>query len=132
MKKRTKWLVGLAIVILIGGVYMSTEEVFGFGPIFVSKRDRQIAYLKEHEQEIVDFIKLQNPKIESVQIDWNDVRGGKVSNPFSDEEYVSLYGTFNHIEDSGWSVIIYTENGKLDIDTLGMGDHLRIGGEIFE
>ena len=34
----------------------------------------QIAYLKEHEQEIVDFVKAQNPKVESVQIDWNSMQ----------------------------------------------------------
>ena len=37
-------------------------------------KKEQIAYLKEHEQEIVDYVKDQSPKIESVQIDWDDVR----------------------------------------------------------
>ena len=32
-------------------------------------KEKQLAFLKEHEQEIVDFVKSQNPKIESVQID---------------------------------------------------------------
>ena len=36
-------------------------------------KKEQIAYLKEHEQEIVDFVKAQNPKVESVQIDWNSM-----------------------------------------------------------
>ena len=33
----------------------------------IRRRDKkeQIAYLKEHEQEIVDFVKAQNPKVES-------------------------------------------------------------------
>lgn len=34
-------------------------------------KQKQLAYLKEHEKEIVDFVKAQNPKVESVQIDWN-------------------------------------------------------------
>ena len=37
-------------------------------------KKEQVAYLKEHEQEIVDYVKAQNSKIESVQIDWTDVR----------------------------------------------------------
>ena len=37
-------------------------------------KKEQIAYLKEHEQEIVDFVKAQNPKVESVQIDWNSMQ----------------------------------------------------------
>ena len=32
-------------------------------------KKEQIAYLKEHEQEIVDFVKSKSSKIESVQID---------------------------------------------------------------
>ena len=35
-------------------------------------KKEQVAYLKEHEQEIVDFVKAQNPKIESVQINWDE------------------------------------------------------------
>ena len=37
-------------------------------------KKEQIAFLKEHEQEIVDFVKAQNPKVESVQIDWNSMQ----------------------------------------------------------
>ena len=36
-------------------------------------KKEQIAYLKEHEQEIVDFVKSQNPKVESVQVNWNSM-----------------------------------------------------------
>ena len=32
-------------------------------------KHKQLAYLKEHENEIVDFVKAQNQKVESVQID---------------------------------------------------------------
>ena len=35
-------------------------------------KKEQVAYLKEHEQEIVDYVKAQNPKVESVQIDWDE------------------------------------------------------------
>ena len=37
-------------------------------------KKEQEAYLKEHEQEIVDFVKSQNPKIESVQINWDETQ----------------------------------------------------------
>ena len=138
MKTKTKWLIGAAVLTLAVGGYAMKELVFGFGEVPMSKKkeltkeEKQLAYLKEHEQDIIDFVKAQNPKIESVQIDWEDVRRGRVSNPFSDEEYVRLYGTFNHIENSGWGVIIYTENGELNIETIEMGNHLRIGGDYFE
>ena len=138
MKTRTKWLIGAAVLTLAVGGYAMKELVFGFGEVPMSKKkeltkeEKQLAYLKEHEREIVDFVKAQNPKIESVQIDWEDVRRGKVSNPFSNEEYVKVYGTFNHIDDSSWGMIFFTENGKLDIDTMGLTDLPRIGVEYFE
>ena len=37
-------------------------------------KKEQLDYLKEHEQEIVDFVKAQNPKVESVQIDWDSMQ----------------------------------------------------------
>ena len=37
-------------------------------------KKEQVAYLKEHEQEIVDFVKAQSPKVKSVQIDWNSMQ----------------------------------------------------------
>ena len=43
-------------------------------------KKEQVAYLKEHEQEIVDFVKAQNPKIESVQIDWDETQWGVAGN----------------------------------------------------
>ena len=93
-----------------------------------------IMNMKEHEQEIVDFVKAQNPKIESVQIDWNDVRWGKGGGMFKTTYTISLYGTFNNIENSGWGVFVFYDNedGSIDMSTLSQGSHLRIGGEIFD
>ena len=39
-------------------------------------KQKQLAHLKEHEQEIVDFVKAQSPKVESVQIDWDETEWG--------------------------------------------------------
>ena len=36
-------------------------------------KKEQLDYLKEHEQEIVDLVKAQNSKVESVQIDWDSM-----------------------------------------------------------
>ena len=75
MKTRTKWLIGAAVLTLAVGGYAMKELVFGFGEVPMSKKkeltkeEKQLAYLKEHEQDIIDFVKAQNPKIESVQID---------------------------------------------------------------
>ena len=37
-------------------------------------KKEQLDYLKEHEQEIVDLVKAQNSKVESVQIDWDQTQ----------------------------------------------------------
>ena len=68
-------------------------------------KKEQEAYLKEHEQEIVDFVKSQNPKIESVQINWDETQksDGGLTTP---EYYMNVFGRINNIENSGWGVDI--------------------------
>ena len=68
-------------------------------------KKEQVAYLKEHEQEIVDLVKAQNSKVESVQIDWDQTQwsDGGLTTP---EYYMNVYGRINHIEESGWRVDI--------------------------
>ena len=52
MKKRTLlWLV-LALVVFGGGAWMAQKTNL-FGGVFLSPRAKQLAYLKEHEEEIV-------------------------------------------------------------------------------
>ena len=34
-------------------------------------KKEQLDYLKEHEQKVIDLVKAQNSKVESVQIDWD-------------------------------------------------------------
>ena len=136
MKKRTKIMtVVVALALIVGGImlhnnYKTNGNLFDF----TSREDRQLAYLKEHEQEIIDFVKSVNPKVESVQIDWDDVRWGKGGGMFKTTYFISVYGKFNHLEDSGWGVDIYynDENGKIDMSSIGLIDGLRLGGEYFE
>lgn len=68
-------------------------------------KQKQLAYLKEHEQEIVDLVKAQNSKVESVQIDWDETQmsDGGLTTP---EYYMNVFGRINHIENSGWGVDI--------------------------
>mgnify|MGYP007092025885 CR=1 FL=1 len=64
-------------------------------------KQKQLAYLKEHEQEIVDLVKAQNSKVESVQIDWDHTQwsDGGLTTP---EYYMNVYGRINNIEESSW------------------------------
>lgn len=95
-------------------------------------KKEQIAFLKEHEQEIVDFVKAQSPKVESVQIDWDHTQwsDGGLTTP---EYYMNVYGGINNIEESSWGVDIpINEDNTLNLDEMYLGSDIRIGGRLFE
>ena len=133
MKKRTLlWLI-LALVIFGGGACMAQETNL-FGGITLSPRAKQLAYLKEHEEEIKEFVKSQNTKIETVQIDWKQTQWDKIGNgtPQGGGEIIDIYGTFNNIENSGWHVMISVEDGKINLTSMTLVNGLGIGGKKFE
>lgn len=129
MKKRTLlWLV-LALVVFGGGAWLAQET-----NLFLSPRAKQLAYLKEHEEEIKEFVKSQNEKIESVQIDWHETKWEKVGNgtPQGGGEVVSVFGEFNNIEESDWSVMFEIEKEKVIFDSMTLSGPLRLGGRGFD
>ena len=123
MKKRTLlWLI-LALVVFGGGAWMAQETNL-FGGVFLSPRAKQLAYLKEHEEEIKEFVKSQNPKIESVQIDWNSLTVEQIGNgtPQGGGYNLSVKGSFTYIKDSDFTVDfpLENENAIPSIDLIGM------------
>ena len=75
MKKRTLvWLI-LALVVFGGGAWLAQET-----NLFLSPRAKQLAYLKEHEEDMADFVKVLSPKVESVQFNWDSIKVGQVGN----------------------------------------------------
>ena len=97
-------------------------------------KKEQIAFLKEHEQEIIDFVKAQNPKVESVQIDWDQTQWGVAGNgtPQGGDEMILIFGGFNQNPESGWRVDLVVEDGKINLTPMSLGQTLSIGQEIFE
>ena len=91
-------------------------------------KKEQVAYLKEHEQEIVDFVKAQNPKVESVQIDWDQTQWGVAGNgtPQGGDEMILIFGGFNQNPESGWRVDLVVEDGKINLKTMSLGQNLSI------
>ena len=88
--------------------------------------------LKEHEQKVVDLVKAQNSKVESVQIDWDQTQWGDggLTTP---EYYMNVYGRINHIEESGWGVNIpINEDNTLNMDEMYIGSDINIGGRLLE
>ena len=92
-------------------------------------KEKQLAFLKEHEQEIVDFVKSQNPKIESVQIDWDETQksDGGLTTP---EYYMNVFGRINNIENSGWGVDIpINDDQSINMREMFMLHEPTIGGK---
>ena len=129
MKKRTLLCLVLALVVFGGGAWLAQET-----NLFLSPRAKQLAYLKEHEEEIVKFVKSKNSKIESVQIAWDETKWEKVGNgtPQGGGEIVNVYGGFNHIESSSWNVTFDIENDKIIPNSMALANSLRMGGRIFD
>ena len=95
-------------------------------------KKEQLDYLKEHEQKVIDLVKAQNSKVESVQIDWNQTQwsdGGLTTT----EYYMNVYGGINNIEESSWGVDIpINEDNTLNLDEMYIGSDIRIGGRLLE
>ena len=97
-------------------------------------KQKQLVYLKEHEEEIVDFVKSKSSKVESVQIYWDETQwiDGGNGTPQGGDEMILIFGGFNQNLESSWRVDVVVEDGKINLKTMSLGQSLRIGGRIFE
>lgn len=139
MEKRTifKLITTIAVFVSMGGCVKPKEQTKQAQTVVSSStkedkeaiKQKQLAYLKEHEQEIVDFVKSQNPKIESVQIDWDETQksDGGLTTP---EYYMNVFGRINHIENSGWGVDIpINDDQSINMREMFMLHEPTIGGK---
>ena len=139
MEKRTifKLITTIAVFVSMGGCVKPKGQTKQAQTVVSSStkedkeaiKQKQIAYLKEHEQEIVDFVKSQNPKIESVQIDWDETQmsDGGLTTP---EYYMNIFGRINHIENSGWGVDFpINDDQSINLREMFMLHEPTIGGK---
>ena len=105
MKKRTLLWLFLALVVFGGGAWM-TQETNLFGGITLSPRAKQLAYLKEHEEDMADFVKSLSPKVESVQFDWDSMKVGQVGNgtPQGGGYMMTVDGRINNNKDTEFTL----------------------------
>ena len=134
MKKRNiaiLSIVALTATLVIGGTIMTVQNknLFTDGTKQERKEEqdpheKQLDYLKEHEEKIIEFVKSKNPKIESVQLIWDSLIVEEIGNgtPQGAGFNLSLKGTFNHIKDSDFTVDfpLENENAIPSIDLIGM------------
>ena len=105
MKRRTLvWLV-IALVVFGGGAWMAQETNL-FGGITLSPRAKQLAYLKEHEEEMANFVKSWNSKVESVQFDWDSMKVGQIGNgtPQGGGYMMTVNGRINNNKDTKFTL----------------------------
>ena len=103
MKKKIIIIGSTLLVLVLGGVSALnvTNPSWRENTIFATTRDKQLAYLKEHEKEIVAWIQSRHPKITTVNFDWNTYRVGAISNGVQTVGYnLSVKGTFNDNPDT--------------------------------
>ena len=96
MKKKLA-IIGTVTLLGVGAAVLSNQE-WRANTIFATARDKQLAWVKEHEEEIVKWMHSTYPKVESVQFDWQTLKVLPVSNGVFAESYnLSVKGTFNNI-----------------------------------
>ena len=138
MKSRKIMIVSsIAVLLSIGGCTVKQKEDTKQGKTIATSsikedkkaiKQKQLAFLKEHEQEIVDFVKAQNPKVESVQIYWDETQWGVAGNgtPQGGDEMILIFGGFNQNPESSWRVDLVVEDGKINLKTMSLGQNLSI------
>ena len=101
MKKRTLLCLVLALVVFGGGAWMAKET-----NLFLSPRAKQLAYLKEHEEDRADFVKALSPKVESVQFNWDSMEVGQVGNgtPQGGGYMMTVNGRINNNKDTKFTL----------------------------
>ena len=111
MKKRTLvWLV-IALVVFGGGAWVAQKTNL-FGGVFLSPRAKQLAYLKEHEEDMTDFVKVLSPKVGSVQFNWDSMEVGQLGNgtPQGGGYMLTLRGKVNNNDKTKFMVGFSLDN----------------------
>lgn len=72
----------------------------------LSAREKQLAYLKEHEKDMTDFVKSMSPKVDSVQFDWDSMEVGEIGNgtPQGGGYMLTLDGRINNNKDTKFTI----------------------------
>ena len=103
MKKKTAMIGSALLILTVGGVSALNviNPSWRENTIFATAKDKQLAWLKEHEKQIVSWIQSRHPKITTVNFDWDTYRVGAISNGVQTVGYnLSVKGTFNDNPDT--------------------------------
>ena len=97
MKKKLA-IIGTIALLGVGGftVFNLNNPSWRENTIFATARDKQLAWLKEHEEEIVAWVHSRYPKVETIQFNWDTLEVISGSNGVANIGYnLSVHGVFN-------------------------------------
>lgn len=97
MKKKLA-IIGTIALLGVGGftVFSLNNPDWRANTILATARDKQLAWLKEHEEEIVKWVHSKYPKLYAIQFDWDTIKVVAVGNGvFATEYNLSIKGKFN-------------------------------------
>lgn len=125
MKRKFVVIGSTLLVLVLGGVSALnvTNPSWRENTIFATAKDKQLAWLKEHEKEILAWVKSHYPQVNSIQFDWNLVKVTAVSNGVMNIGYnLSVEGTFNDIPET----IIFVDFRMETADSIPKMSQIRM------
>ena len=128
----------LALLASIGGCTINSKEQTKQVPIATSSTSRedkeainkkQIAYLKDHEQEMTAYVKAHNANITQVSYDWDSIKtvvGGN-GTPQGGDEILLVYGYANESKLTNFRLNFTLDKNKIPkIDSIGSDSLYRV------
>ena len=128
----------LSLLASIGGFTIKSKEQTKQAPIATSSTSRedkeainkkQIAYLKEHEQEMTAYVKAHNANITQVSYDWDSIKtvvGGN-GTPQGGDEILLVFGYANGSDLTNFSLNFTLDENKMPkIDSIGSDNLYRV------
>ena len=92
-------------------------------------KQKQLAYLKEHEQEMTAYVKAHNANITQVSYDWDSIKtvvGGN-GTPQGGDEILLVYGYANGSDLTNFSLNFTLDENKMPkIDSIGSDSLYRV------
>ena len=115
MKKNRIAILAIATALVIGGTIMTVQNknLFTDGTFDLrSPKEKQLAYLKKHEEDMAEFVKSRNPKVKSVQFDWDSMKVEDIGNgtPQGGGYMLTLRGKVNNNDKTKFMIGLSLDN----------------------
>ncbi|MFS9137258.1 hypothetical protein [Streptococcus parasanguinis] len=133
-----KLITTLALLASIGGCTINSKEQTKQAQTATSSstkedieviKPKQLAYLKEHEQEMTAYVKAHNANITQVSYDWDSIKtvvGGN-GTPQGGDEILLVFGYANGGDLTNFSLNFTLDENKMPkIDSIGSDNLYRV------